>query len=178
MTAGRANAPIDSRAVDTVNSSVVIARPREEVFEYLADVANHPEFTDHYLKEWHLTREESYGRGAGARFRVDSPANRFGWADKTLVEVEAPYRIVEKGRGGKFNRIRSVGVYTLTPTAGGSTTRVDLTYETEPPLLSDRIMETIARPWYRRNNARALRRLRSILEEDRERGQRATVAAR
>ena len=24
-----------------------ISKPREEVFEYLADIANHPEFTDH-----------------------------------------------------------------------------------------------------------------------------------
>ena len=42
-------------------------RPREEVFAYLADVANHPEFTDHFLKDWRLTREDSEGRGAGAR---------------------------------------------------------------------------------------------------------------
>jgi uncharacterized protein YndB with AHSA1/START domain len=163
--------------VDPITVSVTIARPREEVFEYLADVANHPEFTDHFLKDWRLTREDSYGRGAGARFRVDSRANRFGWADKTLVEVEPPFRIVEKGRGGKFNRIRSIGVYTLTPGAAG-TTKVELTYETEPPLITDRIMESFGRGWYRRRSARALRRLRSILEDDRERGRRATIAAR
>ena len=40
-------------------SAVTIDRPREEVFDYLADIANHPEFTDHYLKDWRLTREES-----------------------------------------------------------------------------------------------------------------------
>jgi uncharacterized protein YndB with AHSA1/START domain len=156
--------------------SVTVARPREEVFDYLADVANHPEFTDHFLKSWHLTREESYGRGAGARFRVDAPFNRFGWADKTLVEVDPPYRIVEKGRGGKFNRIRTLGVYTLNPGAGGTTT-VELTYETEPALLSDRIMESLGQRWYRRQSTKALRRLRSILEENRDRGRRATVAA-
>jgi uncharacterized protein YndB with AHSA1/START domain len=162
--------------VDRITVSVTIARPREEVFEYLADVANHPEFTDHFLKDWHLTREDSYGQGAGARFRVDTHPNRFGWADKTLVEVDPPYRIVEKGRGGKYNRIRSIGVYTLTP-GPGSTTKVELTYETEPPLITDRIMESFGRGSYRRRCARALSRLRSILEEDRERGRRATVAA-
>ena len=52
-------------------STTTIARPREEVFEYLADVANHAEFSDHCLVDWHLTREDSYGRGAGARFRVE-----------------------------------------------------------------------------------------------------------
>ena len=51
--------------------TTTMARPREEVFDYLADIANHAEFTDHFLKDFHLTREESYGRGAGARFSVE-----------------------------------------------------------------------------------------------------------
>ena len=41
--------------MDPIELSITIDRPREEVFEYLADIANHPEFTDHYLKEWHLS---------------------------------------------------------------------------------------------------------------------------
>ena len=55
--------------MDPLVTEITIARPREEVFEYLADIANHAEFTDHYLVEWHLTRENPYGLGAGARFR-------------------------------------------------------------------------------------------------------------
>jgi uncharacterized protein YndB with AHSA1/START domain len=51
--------------VDPVTVNVTIDRPREEVFAYLADVANHPEFTDHYRKDWRLTRENSEGRGGG-----------------------------------------------------------------------------------------------------------------
>ena len=58
-------------AVDPVTSTITIGRPREEVFDYLADIANHPEFSDHYLKDWHLTRVDSVGHGAGARFRYD-----------------------------------------------------------------------------------------------------------
>src|SRR5436305_1096509 len=76
--------------MDPVSVSVTIARPREEVFEYLADVANHAEFCDHYLVDWRLTREDSYGRGAGARFRVKVPMNRFPWADVVFAEVERP----------------------------------------------------------------------------------------
>ena len=57
--------------------SSTISKPREEVFEYLADIANHPEFTDHYLVDWRLTREDSFGTGAGARFRMKAPFNRF-----------------------------------------------------------------------------------------------------
>jgi uncharacterized protein YndB with AHSA1/START domain len=59
--------------VDPFTVEVVIARPREEVFEYLADIANHPEFCDHYLIHWHLTREDSYGVGGGARFPLKLP---------------------------------------------------------------------------------------------------------
>ena len=49
-----------------------------------------PEFTDHYLVDWHLTRIDSVGLGAGARFRVKAPGNRFSWGDVTFVEVDAP----------------------------------------------------------------------------------------
>ena len=162
--------------MDPFSVTVTIAKPREEVFEYLADLANHAEFTDHYLKDWHLTREDSYGRGAGARFRVTAPGNRFPWADTTLVEVDPPYRIVEIGRAGKYNRIRVTGVYTLTPGPGG-TTRVEFRNEVEPALLTDRLLEKLgARPWLRRQSRKAMRRLRSILEEGLDRGARATIA--
>jgi len=164
--------------VDPITVSTTIARPREEVFDYLADIANHPEFTDHYLVDWHLLREDPYGTGAGARFRVKAPLSRFSWADMTFVELQPPYRIVEHGRGGKYNRIRMLGTYTLTPGPGG-TTKVEYTFETEPVQLSDKLLESLGgRSWSRRQAAKAMRRLRTILEEGRGRGRRASVAAR
>jgi len=162
--------------VDPVTSSIVIDKRPEEVFAYLEDVANHAEFTDHYLKDFRLTREDSLGVGAGARFRVDAPLNRFSWADVTIIEAVAPKRLVQRGRTGKYNRIRLVSTYELEP--NGSSTRVTLTTETEQPRLpSDRIMEALAKGWFKRKQGRALKRLRGILEEDRGRGHRATVAA-
>jgi len=147
-----------------VTVSTVITAPRERVFDYLQDIANHPAFTDHYLVDWHLTRVNSVGRGAGARFRVKAPANRFSWADVTFTEVEPPYRIVEVGRTGKENRIRTLGVYELSPGATG-TTRVSFTLETVPATRTDRLMERLgARSWTRRQTGRAMRRLRAILE--------------
>jgi uncharacterized protein YndB with AHSA1/START domain len=155
-----------------------IARPREQVFEYLSDIANHAEFSDHYLVDWHLLREDSCGLGAGARFRVKAPLQRFAWADMTLAEIDAPYRIVERGRGGKYNRVRMLGTYTLSPGAGG-TTRLEYTLETDPVMLSDRLFETLGgAAWTRRQAGRAMRRLRTILEEGRDRGKRPSVAAR
>ncbi len=163
--------------MDPVTASVTIARPRAEVFDYLLDVAGHPEFKDHYLVDWHLTREDSHGPGAGARFRAKLPLNRFDWGDTTLAEVEPPFRILERGRSGKFNRVKTIGVWTLQDAPGGMT-RVDYSYETQPGTLSDRANELIAgRRWWRRRIGRALRRLQAILEENRDRGARATIAA-
>src|SRR2546430_1971333 len=118
----------------------------------------------------HVHLYEGRGRGAGARFRVKIPCNRFSWADVTLVEVERPHRIVEVGRTGKNNRVRTLGVYELAPGAGG-TTRVRFTLQTEPVMLSDRLLETLGgRSWGRRKGKRAMRRLRTILERDEGRG--------
>src|SRR3954454_16807308 len=162
--------------MDPVSAHVTIDRPREEVFEYLADIANHPEFSDHFLKEWCLTRVDSYGRGAGARFKVDAPLDRYAWGDMTFIEVEPPHRIVAAGRGGKFNRNKTWTTWTLTPK--GAATRVEVTTETEPALLTDRLMEGVMlkRGWTKRRLAKALSRLQSILEEDLDRGERVTVA--
>jgi uncharacterized protein YndB with AHSA1/START domain len=166
--------------VHPLTVSINVGAPREQVFAYLQDIANHPEFTDHYLVDWHLTRIDSVGLGAGARFRVKAPRNRFSWGDVTFVEVDAPHRIVEVGRTGKNNRIRTLGVYEL---ASGSigTTRVRFTLETKPVTLSDRLLEGLGgRGWLKRKNNRAMRRLRSIIEngpESRPPGRRVTVAA-
>ena len=161
--------------MDPVTQHVTIDRPREEVFAYLADVANHPEFTDHFLKDWRLTREESGGRGAGARYRQTGRWDRFGYYDLSFAEVEAPYRLIAVGRGGKFNRIKTYHQWTLEPDHGG--TRVEYLYESEPKLPTDRLVEALSgrRGWFRRNSGKALKRLRRILEEDKGRGARATV---
>ena len=156
--------------------SIIVDAPREQVFDYLQDIANHPAFTDHYLVDWHLTRIDSVGRGAGARFRVKAPGNRFSWGDVTFAEVERPHRIVEVGRGGKNNRVRTLGVYELS-TASAGTTRVQLTLQTTPATLADRLMEGLgARGWLKRKNERAMRRLRANLERGESRGRRVTVA--
>jgi uncharacterized protein YndB with AHSA1/START domain len=161
--------------MDPVRVSTTIDRPREEVFAYLADVANHSEFLDHFCDEFRLTREETTGRGAGARFRLRSRLLRFGWADLTIVTADAPRLLVLAGRMGKFNRNRMLVTWTLEPSSG--CTRVTLETETEPAKPSDRLLEAIGgRRWTRRRTAKALRRLRSILEEGRKRGRRATIA--
>jgi uncharacterized protein YndB with AHSA1/START domain len=170
---------IDFRVVvDPVNASISIDLPREQVFEYLSDIANYAEFSDHYLVHWRLTREESLGAGAGARFRMKQPLNRFAWGDLTIADLQPPYRVVLRGRGGKFNRIKMLAVYELRERHGGGT---DLTYsfETDASMPSDRLREMLGgRGWVKRNSNKALRRLRAILETGKRRGTRPTIAAR
>ena len=160
--------------MDSVTPSVVISRPPVEVFEYLADIANLPEFCDHFADEWRLTREDSWGKGAGIRFRVKQRFNRFSWHDLTYIEVEEPRLIVMAGRAGKYNRIRVLGTFELEPQEGGRATKVRLSYETQPKLPSDRAFER--RGMFKRGWGKALRRLRDVLEHDEGRGRRATIA--
>jgi uncharacterized protein YndB with AHSA1/START domain len=163
--------------MEPVTLTTTIARPREEVFEYLADVANHAEFTDHCLTEWHLTREDSYGAGAGARFRVKSRLDRFSYGDMTLAEVRPPERIVATGRAGRFNRMRTRTEWRLEEAGTG---RTDLTFviESTPATSSDRLMEKLLRvpATTKRCHRRALERLRSILEAGEQRGARTTLS--
>ncbi len=162
--------------MEPVTVSVSIDRPREEVFDYLSDIANHQEFSDHYLVDWHMTRVETQGRGAGARFRFTARGNRFDYADVTFVEMDRPRRIVMAGRGGKFNRTRLRSIYELAA-GSGRTTKVSLTVETRPGNLGDRLMESLGfRGWLKRGSSKALKRLRSILEDGEGRGARATIA--
>jgi uncharacterized protein YndB with AHSA1/START domain len=164
-------------AVDPVTVSVNIGRPREEVFAYLSDIANHPEFSDHYLEQFRLTRVDSVGRGAGARFKLRTPFQRFSWADLTFSVVEPPHRIVAVGRGGKFNRIRTTAIWTLDHAPGGGT-EVEYMIESEPALPTDRIVEALTRQrgWFKRKLRKSMSRLQAILEENEDRGARATVA--
>ncbi|HLI32703.1 MAG TPA: SRPBCC family protein [Solirubrobacteraceae bacterium] len=150
--------------MDPVRTSILIGARREQVFDFLADIANHVAFTDHFLRDWHLTRERSVGLGAGARFRVRAPGMRFSWGDVTFTEVRPPHLIVEEGRMGKGNRIATRGVYELVE-GPGATTRVTFTFQSRPVMLSDRIAEALGgRRWVARMQRRALWRLRDLME--------------
>ncbi len=160
-----------------VSVSIVVSAPREQVFDYLQDVANRPEFTDHSLVDWHLTRPDAVGLGAGARFRAKRPRmSRYTWGDMSLAEVVPPHRIVETGRTGKDNRVRTLSIWELV-TGSHDTTRVTLTVQTDPATHSDRFAEMLgARRRAHRNGARALKRLRTALETGRTGTRRITVA--
>lgn len=147
-----------------VSAEIEIDAPRGEIFAAIADLARRPSFTDHFHRGFHLTRIESRGIGAGARFRVASPL-RSVWQDTAIAELEEPHRLVERGRGGRDNRIPSTTVWELTG-GGGSLTRVRVSRWTEPESPVDRALEMAAANsiWEQRGWREALRRLRDQLE--------------
>jgi uncharacterized protein YndB with AHSA1/START domain len=159
-----------------ISAEVEIDVPRERAFETISDLALRPSFTDHFLSGFHLTRIESTGLGAGARFRVEAPLRSI-WMDTTIVELDEPFRIVEQGRGGRANRIPNHTVWELTGGVG-TLTKVTLTHWTEPPNPVDRALEILSAGsfWQQRGWREALQRLRNLLESDQPPSERIAVA--
>jgi uncharacterized protein YndB with AHSA1/START domain len=158
-----------------VRCEIEIDAPRERVFAVLSDLALRPSFTDHFLTDFHLTRIESGGVGAGARFRVAVPLRKV-WMDTAITELDEPYRVVEKGAGGRANRVPTHTVWELT-SGTGSLTAVRVIHWTEPTAL-DRPLEMLsgASFWVERGWKEALRRLRDQLESERPATERIAVA--
>jgi uncharacterized protein YndB with AHSA1/START domain len=159
-----------------VSAEIEIDVPRDRAFATIADLALRPSFTDHFLTGFHLTRIGSTGVGAGARFRLRLPP-RSTWEDTAIVELEEPHRIVERGRGGRGNRIPSHTVWELLEGAG-SLTRVRVSRWTEPANPLDRALEAATAASIRQERAwgEALRRLRDLLESGDAAPQRIAVA--
>jgi hypothetical protein len=162
-----------------VNAELAIDVSREVAFDFIADLSKRPAFTDHFIGDFHLLRTESTGVGAGARFRFFAPPQAI-WMDTTIVELERPQRISERGHGGRWNRIPSATEWELIAGSGPLTT-VRVTYWTETSHPLDRAKEVLggASIWYRRDWATALRRLRDLLETEAtaERGRAAGYAS-
>lgn len=158
-----------------ISAEIEIDVPREKAFATLADLATRPSFTDHFLTDFHLTRIDPVGVGAGARFRAQGPLRRV-WMDTAIVEAEEPHRIVEEGEGGRGNRIRNHTVWELREVPGGLTA-VRVTHWTEPAAI-DRVLELLSAGsvWQARGWQRALRRLRDTLESDQPVPERVAVA--
>jgi len=147
----------------TVQTS--IAAPREAVFDYVGDLAGRVAYSDHYMKDVHLTRPRSSGKGAAARFKLDAPGAA-QWAEIVIVEAERPRRIVEEGRIGRLGRSRFSAVYELLSEEEGLT-RVELTISTEPGTRLDALKEVLGgRRWVARQSKVALDRLRMIFEQE------------
>ena len=146
-----------------VTVSTVISVPREQVFDFVCDLAGRPSYTDHFMRDYRLARVDPVGVGAAARFQLKAPLAK-EFAELQITEADRPRRIVEEVRVGRRGRNRSVAVYEFI-VEGGGTTRVELTTFSEPATPIDRLKEVGAAGWMRRQTKKALNRLRMIFEE-------------
>ncbi|HWB69655.1 MAG TPA: SRPBCC family protein [Solirubrobacterales bacterium] len=159
-----------------VSATIEIDAPRQRVFEVLCDLSLRPAFTDHFLSGFHLTRIDPIGVGAGARFRAQAPLHS-PWMDTAIVEMLEPQRIVERGRGGRANRVPVLTAWELNE-GPGSLTRVSVSQWTEPSSPVDRGVELLSGMsiWRGRGWREAMRRLRDLLESERAERSRVMVA--
>jgi uncharacterized protein YndB with AHSA1/START domain len=152
--------------VDPVSAEIEIDAPRQRAFATIADLAFRPAFTDHFLQGFHLTRIESTGVGAGARYQLRMWP-RSTWEDTAIVELREPHLVIEQGRGGRANRIPSRTVWELVE-GTGSLVRVRVSHWTEPANPLDQALEALSGAPARQQRAwaEALRRLRELLESE------------
>ena len=145
-----------------VTVSTTVAKPRQEVFEFLDVLANHEGFLDHVLIKWKFSGPK---RGVGAK--AEAKANTVGsqdWTDFEVIEAEAPVRIVEEGVGNGGKR-HTRGTYRLEELPDGST-QVSFDLEWLQASKAERLIPPMSRAFVRRVNAKAMRRLAKQLSAD------------
>ena len=134
-----------------VTVTTTIDRPREAIHAVLDDLMNHEAFTDHFLTDYQRTGKGIRVKGKGGG----------GWMEITPVE-STPERLVEEGRSGRGGRRRTLGIYELD--ARNGSTVVSFTNEIEPAGLGDRLAAPLIRAYLRKQNGRALERLKEQME--------------
>jgi hypothetical protein len=159
-----------------IGAEIEVETSREAAFELITDLGRRPSFTDHFLTGFHPTRLEARGLGAGARFRVKAPF-RSPWEDTVLVEFDEPFKVVERGAGGRVNRIPNHTVWEIEPSKVGMV-RVRVTHWTGPTHPIDKLVESLSfgAHYQRKGWEQALKRLCHILETSGPGGERIAIA--
>lgn len=145
---------------EPVTVSVEVARPRQEVFDYVDVLANHERWMDHLFKDWRFEGPRR-GVGAVAKARVDAPGSR-EQVSFEVIESSAPERIVEAGESAHGKR-ETRGTYRFAEPAPGRT-RIEFELEWRKAPRSERIAPFISRAFMSRANGKGMKRLAALLE--------------
>jgi hypothetical protein len=145
-----------------VTVSIAVAKPVEEVFDFLDALANHERFLDHFLIDWSFSGAKR-GIGARARARANTPASQ-DWTEFEVIAAEAPSLLVEEGVGAGAKR-RTRGTYRLEGQSDGQT-EVSFELAWLEASRAERLCPPLTRAFIRRPNAKAMRRLAKLLAED------------
>jgi len=156
-----------------ISVTKAIDAPRDLLFDFIADLANRPAFTDHFISDYRLERFESAGVGASARMRIQKAGL---WMETVIVEATRPYRVLEQGRGGRLDRIPMLTAWELVEGPGSATSEVTVRFGTEPAHPVDRLRQLRrGERFYRRQWSTALSRLKDLIESGRH-GERVVIA--
>ncbi len=150
-----------------VTVSTAVAKPVEEVFDFLDVLANHAAFLDHFLTDWKFSGP-ARGVGAKAEARAIAPMSQ-DWTDFEVLEAEAPTRIVEQGVGAGGKR-HTRGTYRLERLPGDAGTRISFELEWLQASRAEHLCPPLTRAFIRRPNKKAMRRLAKLLEQSRDAG--------
>jgi ribosome-associated toxin RatA of RatAB toxin-antitoxin module len=143
--------------VKPVRVSIEVAKPPEQVYDFLEVLANHEQFTDHFMLDWQLSGPPR-GVGAKANVRIKATAEK-DWTDVTIVEADRERRrLVEETIGGPSAERRTKGTYLLEALPEGGT-RIGFELEFVSLPTGERLMGPLQRAYVKRINRKAMRRL-------------------
>jgi uncharacterized protein YndB with AHSA1/START domain len=146
---------------DPVTVSVEVARPRQEVFEYVDVLANHERWMKRLYKDWSFEGPRR-GVGAIAKAQVDAPTARERVTFE-VVESVAPERIVEEGESAHGKR-ETRGTYRFTELEGGGT-RIEFELAWVKAPRTERIAPFVSRAFMGRALGKSMKTLAALLEE-------------
>jgi hypothetical protein len=142
--------------VKPVSMTIEVPNPPEQVYDFLAVLGNHEQFTDHFMVDWKLSGPKR-GVGAKANVRIKATAEK-DWTDVEILEADSGRRLMEETHGGARGRRRTRGTYLLEPMPnGGTLISFELEFVSLPA--SERLMGPLQRAYVKRVNRKAMRRL-------------------
>lgn len=141
----------------TYEGTESIARQPAEVFAFVSDVRNEPRWHTDIL-EARLIEGGSVAKGSTFAVKF-KPFMGQSEGTITIVEYDAPRRVVFRGRTGKME---PTVIHTVEPDDGGS--RFTRRLEMEPPGLM-RLMAPLMGGMFRKQNAGFVANLKRVLED-------------
>ena len=146
---------------DPVTVSVEVARPRQQVFDYVDVVANQEVWRKNLYKDWRFEGPKR-GVGAIARATPDAPTSN----ERVEIKVtasQAPERIVEEIESAHGKR-QTTETYRFTEVGEGRT-RIELEVAWITVPKSERIASFVSRAFMARAQGKSLKLLAAQLEK-------------
>jgi uncharacterized protein YndB with AHSA1/START domain len=146
---------------EPVTISVEVARPRQDVFDYVDVVSNQEVWRKNLYKDWRFEGPKR-GVGAIARATPDAPTSRER-VEMKVISSQAPERIVEEVESAHGKR-QTTETYRFTELGEGRT-RIDLELAWGKVPRSERLAPFVARAFMARAQGKSLKLLAAQLEK-------------